>query len=235
MPSRRLKVPWNEVEKFQARENRWRRINSVAQLRHLDPEEMAAWEAIDLLVPGGLIWSADSLSPGVARVSDVDGLASFLGLDADELTGHPASFEEDGDLLVPWPITRKVATTAVERDPGPIARHVLDGDERAAWEAIHGDGEYPAESLARVDQQLWKPVRDVLRGWAGDVALGEGLELARAKAEAKRLRALLLDTVRLLKQRGQHQQAKKLLDAVGPNYEPDSIVDEQSQSPDIRC
>lgn len=215
VPATRLKVPWRDVQDFQAREERWRRINAVAQLRHHDPDEVAAWEAIGLLIPDALIGPADH---GVAHLPDVQELARFLGLDPAELTGHPASFEEDGELLVPWPITMKVAMTAVARDPDPVVRHVLAGDERAAQEAIHGDGEHSAESLARVDQWLGRPIRDVLRRWAGDAAMGKGIELTKARAEAKRLRSLLTETISFLKQRGHHHQARKLLDAIGPNY-----------------
>jgi hypothetical protein len=80
-------------------------------------------------------WNA---TRGTIRIHDVAGLATFLDVAPSELRVDGISFEEDGDLISPWPITLAIARRAAGRDPHPVLGYVEKEEADARREATYG-------------------------------------------------------------------------------------------------
>jgi hypothetical protein len=94
---------------------------------------------IDLLIAAELATTGWNAMRGTIRIHDLAGLAAFLEVDPSELRAGGISFEEDGDLISPWPITLAIARRAAERDPHAVLRYVeqeeADGRRKATYGA----------------------------------------------------------------------------------------------------
>ena len=109
VPPNRLKVLWDQAEGFRAREERWARVSSFGPDR-----QDAVWDAADHVVR--LAFGDEVLFPyddgGVLQIEDPTGVAASLGLELSHLVSHPASFSDGRALVVPWPVTELLATSA---------------------------------------------------------------------------------------------------------------------------
>ncbi len=193
VPPARLKVPWAGVEEFAARERRWDAVVAGAPPDRDGPEESAADAVFDLLIAPELAVLGWNATRGVIRVHDVAGLAAFLDVEPSALRADGVSFEEDGDLISPWPVALAVARRAAARDPQRVLRHVEEEEADARREATYGswhrrrgapDDHIPAEICASVDEEHGRPVRALLRGWCGADAVDLRGEISSLRREA---------------------------------------------------
>jgi hypothetical protein len=97
VPPARLKVLWDNVAEFRARKERWDK-NCAAGLPLDDPREDAAETVIETPFSGDEI-EVGYRESGAVHISNPAGLAARLGLDVEQLTGHPLAFTEDGVLI----------------------------------------------------------------------------------------------------------------------------------------
>lgn len=214
----RLKVPWREVSAFMAREERWNRVFASCPPQD-SPEEGAASQVFDILIDPSLARLAYKAN-GVARVADVGGLAARLDVEPEIVEPDPTSFMEDGDLIVPWPVTRMLAKRAAELEPDPILQWVEGDEDEAHRDAIYGrhyrgrgkngDWEVSPEICAQVDEEHGKPVRALLRDWCGAEAVGLREELATLRKEVARLTALIETVVEDLRRANARGEAERL-------------------------
>ena len=219
VPPARLKAPWQEVDAFIARERRWEAVVSASP-EYDAPDESAASIVFDLLIDSGLATLGYNAERGVIRIHDVDGLATYLDLDPAEQRADAVSFEEEGDLVAPWPITITVAKRAAERDPHTILRYVEHEEADARREAVFGRAypkrgkskawEVSPEICAQVDEEHGKPVRAVLRDWCGVEPVELRSELAEVRKETARLGALAESALDALRRSGQVREANRL-------------------------
>ena len=219
VPPARLKVPWQDVDAYISRERRWEVVVRPSPAYDA-PEESAAGIVFDELIDTGLAALGYNAERGVIRIHDVDGLAAFLDLDPGELRADPVSFEEEGDLVAPWPITLRVARSAAERDPHTILRYVEHEEAEARQEAVFGRyhpkrgksaaWEISAESCAQSDEEHGKPVRVILREWCGAEPVELRSELAELRRESARLGKLAESALDALRQAGQVKEANRL-------------------------
>jgi hypothetical protein len=95
VPPDRLKMPWENVAQFRAREERWDRIHAAGAAID-DATESAAGTVIEMLFSNdeAVLGHRES---GAIRISDPAALAARPGLDAGQLTGHPLAFSEGRD------------------------------------------------------------------------------------------------------------------------------------------
>jgi hypothetical protein len=219
VPPARLKVLWREVEPFVDREARWDRV--LAASPPLDsPEEMAVSVVFDVLIDPALAALGFSATNGTITVADVEGLAAYLDLGPDELRADLSCFEEDGNLIAPWPTTCLVAKRAAERDPEAVLRHVEREEAEARRDAIYGR-DYPGrgkngrwsvtpEICAQVDEEHGRPIRAILRDWCGAEAVGVRSELGDLRKEVLRLTKLVESSVEALRQAGARREAERI-------------------------
>jgi len=146
------------------------------------------------------------------RIAQPGRLTAQLGLEMDKLRDHPAVFEEDGALMVPWPITELIVTTAAKRDPGPILEEVEEDERRARYQAIHGNYQYgySPEHCVIFDLEYNKPRRDILRDWCGVEAVERYDELTELRKEVKRLGDLMETAIDVLRSAGHASEAARL-------------------------
>lgn len=196
VPPARLKVPWSDVEEYRAREARWDRVYASSPERE-SIEEEGAQKVFDLVIDDGHA-TLDYRSDGVTRIHDVGGLAAKLQIGPDLLRSNPASFDEDGDIIVPWPTTLLIAKRAAELDPQPILESVDRDEAKARREAVHGwytggrNGHWvEPEFCIQWDEGHRKPVRAMLREWCGVEAVGLREELASLRYEVRRLTGIV--------------------------------------------
>jgi hypothetical protein len=145
--------------------------------RKTRPDERAASDVFDILIDPSVV-RLECKADGVARIGNVAGLATRLGLDAELLRSDPSSFEEDAELIVPWLITLLIAKHAAQIRVGPILQSSGE-DTEARRDAIYGrdycgrgkDGGWSVspEICAQVDEEHGKPVSAILREWCGAV------------------------------------------------------------------
>lgn len=219
VPPSRLKVPWGGTAEFVARERRWDAVVAPTPPDHDGPEESAAGTAIQLLIAPELAATGWNATRGTIRIHDLAGLAAFLDVNPLELRADVISFEEDGDLISPWPITLAVARRAAERDPHAVLRYVEKEEAKARREATYGawyrrrgaeDDHISAEICASVDDEHGRPMRALLRQWCGANVVDFRAEISSLREEASRAAVLAQSAVELLRRHGHPRDANRL-------------------------
>ena len=219
VPPARLKVLWPEVEAFRDREARWAGV-LVASSALDSPAETAVSVVFDVLIDPAVARLGFNGTNCTIAIPDVEGLAAYLDLGPEELRADPSSFEEDGNLIAPWPTACLVAKRAVERDPEVVLRHVEREEAEARRDAIFGR-HYPGrgkndgwsvtpEICAQVDEEHGRPVRAILRDWCGADAVGVRSELSELRKEVLRLTQLVESSVETLRQAGVRREADRI-------------------------
>lgn len=194
VPPARLKVPWSGVEELRAREERWERVSALGPDRD-DPQHFAASEIFDEYVDPELatINYRDGTSISITKPK---ALASWLGLELEQLTDYPEAFVEDGAVVAPWPATEIVARAVAEKHCEQILLKVAEEEKKARYEAIHGhyistsrgrEFFISGEESAEVDQRHSAPVRAILRQWCGAESVERFDELVELRKEIKRV------------------------------------------------
>jgi hypothetical protein len=221
VPPARLKVPWVEVEAFEAKERRWAAV--LAPFREDDePEADAAGIVFERLIPEGVARVWDYHADGVVAIDDVAGLAQLLGLDPVELH-DPLSFVEDGHLIVPWPLTRRIAIRAARRTPDPIMQYVEHEEADARHEATYGrvyrqrggPTHIEPEICISIDEEHGAPVRGILRSWCGAEAVDRWDELRELRLEVLRLGELVQAAADELRRHDARREADDIVQRLG--------------------
>ena len=226
VPPARLKVLWANVAEFRAREERWDKVRA-AGLPLDDPREDAAGTVIETLLSDDGI-DIGYRASGAVHISDPAGLAARLGLDAEQFTGHPLAFTEDGVLIAPWEITELIVTTAARQNPGPILEDVAEEEREAAYEAVHGswyrrrggeDHHVRPETCMKVDHEYSRPRREILRAWCGTEAVERFDELAELRKEIHRVGEVAQTAIDALRSAGRDAEASRLQRELGTPVE----------------
>lgn len=223
VPPARLKAPWSDVDGFRKHEHLWDEAIAVAD-GYPEAVRSAVDTAFTVLVDDRLAtlgWNAEA---GVARVHDAPALAASVNLPEQDLR-EPASFVDEGDLIVPMSTALLIARAAVGRDPETILRYVERQEAEAMREAVHGryypgrgrDGGFSvsAETCRADDEEREAPARAVLREWVGAEPVQRRAELSAARDEALRLAALAAAALKALREAGHTRTANRLESELG--------------------
>ncbi|WP_226360135.1 hypothetical protein [Pseudonocardia sp. ICBG1142] len=103
----RLKVLWEHAEAWQHSQDQWEAAREASDIVSRSTEERAAWLVEEALPPLEAIEFGFNRDVGLMYITDVEAVCRELGLTAEDLQ-HPAAFETDDQLVVPWPITEKI-------------------------------------------------------------------------------------------------------------------------------
>ena len=222
VPPARLKVRWSAVGEFLHREALWDRIAELGIGE--DPRRSAAEQVFDTLIDSAIA-RMEYNNSGCAWVIDSGRLAAVTALDPALWLTCAEAFHDGPELVVPWPITEKIAQSAAERQPNPLLEIVERDEAEARREAVHGRyypgrGSRPgfsvsAESCIRGDNEYGKPVREVLRRWCGADATERFDELVALRAEIRRVGLVAEEAIAALRDSGQKRDAERLAHALG--------------------
>lgn len=226
VPPARLKVLWTNVAAFNAEEARWTAVQDLSPGRE-SAEAMAAEPVFDLVVPTEVarMWSSD----GVVAFRDTAALAVLSGMSIEDLTGHETSFEHDGAVIAPWPITLALAQALAKR----LAREVLleaEKEEQKVQDELingfsfkrsggHRDLDQEIAIAREVDERGYRQSRELRRQWCGAEATGRWDELRELRKEIRRVDAVAEEAIATLRRRGHATDADRLALSLGQKVE----------------
>jgi hypothetical protein len=220
-------VRWDGVDAYREHEARWNRIYAVG-LSLDDPGEYAAEEVFDALI-GSDVVRIGYREAGACRISDPGRLAVVTGLSPETWTQCPEAFYEGDDLVVPWPITEKIAVAAALRNPQPLLDAVQNEENEARYHAVHGKiyrgrGKTPDDVISpeicrKVDNEYGRPRRALIRSWCGADAVDRYDELAELRKEIHRVGQIAEAAIGALRKAGQKWEADHLARQLGTPVE----------------
>jgi hypothetical protein len=199
---RQLIVPWAQVESLRDDEQRW--IAVVEQSRQVrgSIEFDAARLVFDFVRPKNLIRlrhvKADA---GVVEVTDLDTVASLVGISTDELCAEPSAFQDRaGTYVAPWPTTLRLARGAAQA----LGAQILDTLLQRERQLRHRYEQ--ALSWRRDDTELerFESVALQVREWCTGQAVERFDEIRALRAEVERLGELVTRAVDELRRRKCH-------------------------------
>jgi hypothetical protein len=221
VPPARLEVPWAGVDGLIEYNAAIKRLTSYYEASEA---EQAAMERVFFTLID-LERVADDVRrrpDGATRIYDLDALADQTGIPASDFTNHPDVLRDrDGSLLVPWPLTLRIAKAVAERQPEPLMKWIrkqeelikiesVTGHEAPAWitgESFHVTG----ERLLEYYESTTRPQIECLMVWIGAGEPWKGRDLEEARAELSRVGDIALRAVFELKRLRSNRNADALL------------------------
>lgn len=227
VPPSRLKVRWDAVDFYRQREAQWNRIYVLGPGVD-DPAEHAAEEVFEMLIDSAVA-RMEYREDGACRISDSERLVELSGLAPETWTQSPEAFHEGNELVVPWPITQKIAAATARRNPGPLLGAAEDEEKRERHRAIHGqvyrgrggrpDDVISPEICRQVDNEHGKPRRAIIRSWCGAEMVARYDELAELRKEIHRVGKIAEEAIGALRQAGHKREADQLARKLGTPVE----------------
>jgi hypothetical protein len=174
VPGSRLKVPWQRVDEYRAEELRWATLRRSGGPQRGQSD--AAYEVLDFYFSEEQIALYYNGGDGTSVIGDVQSVADQCGIPV-EVLRHLDSFEENGELHVPWETTLLVVETTMRargRELIRSARRELRearGDAEDAFRSGMFDRPWAYESL-EVEMEKWEGRQrssglDFFEQWAG--------------------------------------------------------------------
>ncbi len=230
-PKGRLLVPWEEADAYLNDERRYEA--AVAASRHVFDtiEYVAAREVLYAYPrPDGILIGYDSANAGVVTIANLESVCRDLSLEREELFANPLAYvDRSGEYMGPWPVALRLACRVAEVYPEVVLDHVLkherELEEAATWgkEIQWGRQDQPVYVPAeRYVEELHRqqPIFALVRTWCSQEAMTRFDEAAALRSEVERLRALVLEAARWLKDSGHPNVARRLRKEVGVEPEP---------------
>jgi hypothetical protein len=204
VPGRRLRGPWSDVHRYDARMADWERVTAFELT---DVEERAAGLVFETLIPdevAELQWS-----PYTTDIVDPARLEPLVGIPVEELLQRVESVTADDDHSMVSPEgTLLIAELACGVNPMPILDLVVEDERKYREKAKRGKTYTDHRGEERTSDPEWeynwylergRPLHELLRGWCGHRAVSMQERLAAAEAEVRRLDLLvtrLIDQLR---------------------------------------
>jgi hypothetical protein len=161
----------------------------------------------------------------VVRIPDPGKVLLGLGFDQESVLARPHVFQDrNGTVIGPWELVLDLAHAMTRIHSAFILAEVAREQAELEDAAIYGrDYKFGHVSAAHCadDLRIRRPVFEQVRQWcdAGEVARFD--EAAALREEIERLRDLVVETARWLKDRGHHHRSRVIREAIGlPGVEP---------------
>ena len=128
-------------------------------------------------------------------------------------------FEEDGDLISPWPVAIAVARRATEREPHKVLADVEKDEPYARRDSTYGrwssrrrreEDWISPEVCQRVDGEHGQPIRAMLRAWCGADAVDLHGEIAALRSNASSADKVAQEAIEVLRRHGHTRDANDL-------------------------
>jgi hypothetical protein len=220
VPRSQLHVPWEQAERWLARERRWKELSAVTPPR--DVPERSAVDTVFEACPWDELASVgySRHDDGVLYVHEVTAFAEALEENTDFLIGDPlAVVHDDGSAEAPWPVTLACALKGATLHAEQVMAEVERAEQRARREAIYGsytpgrgkrEGiHFSPEVCAEADREF-KSARDLVRKWCGVPAVEAYAELRVLRAEVIRLGRIVEQAVGMLRQASRDKDAARI-------------------------
>jgi hypothetical protein len=192
VPPPRLKVPWDQAEHWQAREDKFAAVEAASSQSYDTPEYWAASRVLAQL-PEELI-EMNYGRGGYVVVPDPDRLVRFIDAEASLLADPVGFVDDDGSYTAPWAVTERLAQHVAPRFAPGVLAHVAREQDRHRHRAIYGEqqtsgrrsGYCSPEVCADVDRK-WQPTHDLLRQWCGQDVVEQYEEVKALQEEISKL------------------------------------------------
>lgn len=213
VPPSRLKVLWEDVDGWRLNEQRWSGVRKACDYVRDSPEDNALMMVRDYL-PDWDLGTTHYNDDGIMIIPDVAAIAADLDLDSDFISGDPVSFVDDeGDLIVPWRITRVIMERLVRKYADIVLPKVEAAEQKARkdnrWGYVSGGCFIDAETCAEVDKE-YAPARELIRQWCGADAQERYDELTALRVEVVRLGNLVERAISAVRTAGNLREADAL-------------------------
>jgi hypothetical protein len=223
VPPTRLKVPWSEVERWQAREDKWDSVCDACDV-YDTPIYWAAEHVFDAMPDIGVQLGYQRGDAGVLSVIDLDLLCSTYGIETSLVTDHPLSFvDDDGTQVAPWELTVTVAQHVAPQLADVILTEVAKSEAKHLHRAMYGEhytrfdggsGYFSPEDCIEMDAR-WQPSYDIARQWCGVDAVERRDELEALRGEVLRLGRIAEEAISQLEKAGAKREAEALMRELG--------------------
>jgi hypothetical protein len=198
---------------FEEHEQRWRNVRGAAKLRST-PVGWAIGMVFDNLPDWNFAADGYNDDTGVLEIHDLDGLLADLGLAREEVTGHPLAFDDEGDLIVPWPVTQLVVRRTAQRYADRLLPIIEAEEAKARWENQWGvlteSGHHVTAERCREFDEPWAQARQTVRDWCGQSSNDRYDELEALCTEVVRLGLLVETAVGALRYAGAARAADRI-------------------------
>lgn len=198
-----LVVPWDQAEIFRTDDEREMAAAEASCAVRGSTDLEAARIVFGLVKPkNSLRLRRGKADAGVLEIKDLDRIAAWLDLDAQELRAAPLLFaDRDGRWIAPWPVTQRLARRAAEKLVDEVLeeaarRHealAQDQRHRYSWDRRHFD-----DKARRAEESLLRTLGE----WCGQEKAERYDELVALRAEVIRLGELVERATKALRERG---------------------------------
>lgn len=221
VPQLRLVAPWEEAEALLEDERR----SEAAMEASEDMYRTVSWQAVEMV-----FWAVsveDDIGIGYRAVErellvirDLEETAPRLGLRAEDLLAEPHSYvDRFGDYKAPWRVALRVSKHCCERFSQDVLRYVQREEDELREQITTGryvsrfsDREFGIDrGYAEERPREQEPLFALIREWCGEQAVREFDRVLELRDEVDRLRGLIEDTARWLRDSGHPVKAALVL------------------------
>lgn len=209
VPGTRLRVPWSQVEAYDALMANWSRLDSV----NLDDVEAGcASQVFEILIPEDIAAIGWSPVQNATSIHAAVKLEEIIRVPTADIVGCVESFDLDGVTMVSPAGTVLIAEAACRANPGPILDKVMEEEAEARHKCKHGSERTNAFTREKeptspeweyyLYRRFYRPGHELLRQWCGHRSVTSHERLQAAEAENQRLDVLVADLVKALERAG---------------------------------
>lgn len=231
IPKVRLVAPWEEAESLLEDERRmFEALDSTGDVYDTVPYK-AVRMVFFALPPGegsdSVFFGYKAIESELLNIEDLDAARKRLGLSAEELLAEPHSYvDRFSEYKAPFEVAVKVAKHCCRKFTQDMLRYVQAEEDALKDAVISGyyafperryrswkdkDGFEILRTRAEERHAEEKPIFDLIREWCGQDAVDEFRQILELREEVDRLRGLMTDTVRWLRDAGHPVKAALLM------------------------
>lgn len=230
IPKVRLVAPWEEAEALLEDERRmFEALDSTGDVYDTVPYK--AVRMVFIALPPGegsdsVFFGYKAIESELLNIEDLDAAQKRLGLSAEELLAEPHSYvDRFGEYKAPFEVAVKVAKHCCRTFTQDVLRYAQAEEDALKDAVVSGYYAFPERRYrswrdkdgfeilrTRAEERLAeeKPIFDLIREWCGQDAVGEFRQVLELREEVDRLRGLMTDTVRWLRDAGHPVKAALL-------------------------